>query len=231
MEISISLLSRAKYIRYFVIAQLSLLVMFSSALLAEETFGKKFLSINRRFYYDVEISLPTLVNYGILLFNCFLALVVFRSKYHAHGTKKYYWLGLAILFFFMAYDEVASIHEKAIDPMRNIFNHPLFHFAWTPVGFLIAMLVAFLFIPFLLRLDKRVSKLMIFAGFIYLIGAIFIETIGGFYDFHYEMDWKYHCITAIEETLEMSGQAIFGYAILLHISIIEARMKNNRVYS
>ena len=201
--------------------------MFSFAILAEEIFGEKFSSINRRFYYDVEISLPTLLNYGILLFNCFLAIVVWRSKYHIDTAKSYYWFGLAALFFLLAYDEVASIHERATAPMRTLLNHPLFHFAWTPVGFTFAVLIAFLYLPFLLRLDGRVSKLMITAGVVYLVGAIFIETIGGYYDFYFGIDWKYNFITAIEEIFEMSGQAVFGYAILLHISIVKCRMKHD----
>lgn len=58
---------------------------------------------------------------------------------------------------------------------------------------------------------------MLVAGFVYISGALGIETLAGAYNFYYDRDWQFHLLAKVEETFEMAGMILFGYALLLHI--------------
>lgn len=189
------------------------------ALYVNTATGGQYYPLLRIFFFDVEVSFPTLLNFGLILLNSAFSLLIYLSTRNERKPYGKYWLGLAFLLLFMAYDEAAGLHEKLMEPVGALLPvHPLLHFPWTVVGAATASIIALLYVPFLTKLPRRVATLLLISGSIYLSGALGIETVGGVYDSYYEMDWRYHSIATVEEIFEMTGQVIFGYTALLYIA-------------
>ncbi len=187
-------------------------------LLAESLPNQALFFVFRRFLHDTEASLPTLFNFLLIMLNIFLLLIIYLSGRTQRDALNKYWLALCLLFFFLAFDEAAQLHEKTVPIMRELLiTHPLLHFSWTPIGAAVSIAVFLLFLPFLKRLRRSVAMMMFLGGCVFVSGALGVETAAGVYDFHYDRDWQYHLIALVEESLEMTGMILFGYALLLHI--------------
>lgn len=62
--------------------------------------------------FDIEGNIPTLYSaVAVLICSGLLALIA-RIHWNRPGGKRYYWLGLAVLFFFLGLDEGTAIHEE-----------------------------------------------------------------------------------------------------------------------
>ena len=85
----------------------------------------------------------------------------------------YYWLGLAIAFFYLAFDEWFGFHERLIRPLRTILDTsgPLRNPWVIPYG-LALILLGILYLRFLLALPPRTRRWMILAALIYLGGGV-----------------------------------------------------------
>ena len=114
-----------------------------------------------------------------------------------------------------------QVHEDLSVRMRDLLPaSPFLNFAWTPIGALVVLVFAAVYLPFLRRLQSEVAKPMFLAGVVYLSGALVVETAGGWLDFHAGRNQLYHFTSAIEESLEMLGMAVFSYALLRHIETV-----------
>lgn len=133
-----------------------------------------------------------------------------------------YWLALAAGFLFMAFDEIAEVHERLIEPIRNMLGGGdlgVLYYAWVIPGVAVVMLCGGIFFRFWWNLPPRVRFLIFIAAGLYLGGAVGVELVGGK---HAEMfgtaNLKYVCLTTIEETLEITGSILFIKALLDHLS-------------
>ena len=181
--------------------------------------------ILQRFMHDFEISLPTLFSVLLIFGNAVFCAIIALIGYLGRRPMTGFWILLSLTMLALCYDEVGEIHERLIDPMRDIVGPNQFlHFAWTLVGAAVVLLFAAAFVPFLLRLPRPIAGLMIGAGVIFITGSLGIETLGGAYDFQYGRTTAYHLIATAEETFEMFGMALFGFAVLCHMSSIGSRL-------
>lgn len=215
-----SLSVRAKYFRVnsLIICGLFVLSMVSIPLLGFPE-NSIIYFFAQRFNHDVELSVPTLYNYFLILSNIGLITLVYLSERSMRTSQAPYWLFLAVVMFLMSYDEAARVHERLMDPMRTIVpDTPLLNFPWTPVGIVVALAVATICIPFLRRLPREVAGLMIVAGAVFVFGAVVVETIGGWVAYYYDRAHQFFILATIEESCEMLGMVVFGYAMLLHIA-------------
>jgi len=165
--------------------------------------------------FDDEKNLPTLYSTA-LLFSISILLWLISLKEKKANNKYISWLLLSIVFFYLTLDEILSFHEHLVVPFRNTFDATgMFYFAWViPYG--VAVLIGFLIsFKFLLRLPKRIYKLFILAGIVYLFGAIGMEMIGGSIAESKGMEnIIFYLVYTIEESLEMLGLIIFIYSLL-----------------
>lgn len=172
------------------------------------------------FDLDKEKNIPTLYSSVSILFCSFLlAIIAFaRKKNGKHDF--HYWIGLAVIFLFLSFDEFTSIHERLIRPLRSALNTSgFFYFAWViPYGISVIIFLL-LYLRFMINLPARIRLLFILAGLIFISGAIGLELVGGYYcELKEEQrDLTYVIITTFEETLEMVGILIFIYALMLYI--------------
>jgi len=170
------------------------------------------------FNFDRENNIPTLFSSLLLLASAILlmSIAVIHNRLRNPWLP---WLGLACIFLFLSYDEIASLHEKLIMPVRNAMDvSGIFYFAWViPYMFILPLLLA-VYSRFLIRLPKRFMGLFILSGGIYISGALGLELLGGLHASNFGVDGiQYSVIYTFEELLEMLGVMLFIYSLLSYI--------------
>lgn len=162
------------------------------------------------FDVDNEATVPTWYS-AIAIFVCALLLAAIAgAKRRERDRATLHWYGLAIGMAAMSLDEVAAIHEDL-----NTFS-PI---DWTVPALIMVVVLAAIYVPFVLRLEKRTRLRFIVAGVVYLAGALGIEALvidRGLFPYSME-SFQYYCMTGLEEGLEMAGIVIFMRALLLYM--------------
>jgi hypothetical protein len=146
----------------------------------------------------------------------FLCAVLLAVAGHASRQRyTWHWYGLALVFLFLASDEILEIHERTIEPMRGLINATgLLYYAWVVPYGLAALLLAIIYLRFLLHLPARTRSLFISAGLLFVAGALGFEMLGGWYsELHGNRNVVYVLYQTVEELLEMTGIAVFLYAL------------------
>lgn len=170
--------------------------------------------------FNLEANLPTFMSTLLLLGNGIILALIGRS-YKKLGQKFWHWLGLSAIFVFLAFDEMIQIHEQLRAPMEAMFNTTgLLYFAWFIPYVAITIVIAIAYFKFMMRLPKKILKLFIIAGILYVGGAVGMEMLGGWHaEVHGEKTVTYALMYSFEEFLEMSGAAVFMYALLKYITM------------
>ncbi|WP_296317785.1 hypothetical protein [Winogradskyella sp. UBA3174] len=175
------------------------------------------------FNVNLEANLPTYFSALVLLGDSILlALIAFGSK--ALGEKFWHWIGLSAIFVFISLDEMIQIHEQLRAPMEALFNTSgLLYFAWFIPYLALVVVIGIAYFKFMMRLPKKILKLFILSGVVFVFGAVGMEMLGGLHsEVHGEETVTYALMYSFEEFLEMSGAAIFFYGL---ISYIEMKFK------
>jgi hypothetical protein len=127
-----------------------------------------------------------------------------------------HWRVLITVFFFMAFDEAAMVHEKSIQVVRDALGTSgWLYFAWVVPAWIFVIVFAFAYLRFLLALPKPFKQLFILSGALYIAGVLGLEMPGGAYAEVSGRDtFAFHMIATVEEVLEMAGLALFAYALV-----------------
>lgn len=172
---------------------------------------------------DVEWNIPSFFSVLMLLFAALLLAVVTALERKQSRAHALHWTVLTLGFLFMAVDELVSMHEKLILPLRRVLGNEefgVFYFAWVIPGMAIVVGAGLFFLKFLLRLPGRTKRSFIIAGLLYVGGVIGIELIAGrhaeSFGFH---NLTYSILTLIEESLEMAGVVVFIDALLVYLAV------------
>ncbi len=171
------------------------------------------------FNFDAEKNIPTLYS-SFTIIICSILLLVIALTHKKRGSPYFLWIGLAVIFLFLSIDEIASIHERLTDPVRETLNASgLLYFAWViPYGIALVLFIAF-YLKFLFALPKKIMILFIISGSLFVSGAIGFELLGGRYSELYGRDnLVYSVFYTCEELLEMLGIAAFIYTLLSYIT-------------
>ena len=134
----------------------------------------------RLFDLDREVNVPTLFSTVILLLSslCFVAIAC--AKKIVQNRYFFHWAGLALLFLFLSADEALSFHETLIRPLQRVLGTSgVFHFAWVVPYGIGVIILALLYLKFLIHLPKKPRVLITLAGLIYVSGALGFEMIAG----------------------------------------------------
>jgi len=160
-------------------------------------------------------NLPTFYSAFAILFCAFLLTLIARASQSDRYLNIGYWYGMAVVFVYLSVDEMLMLHERAIEPLRAMFDASgLFYYAWVlPYGIGVLVFAA-IYTRFLFRLRRRTRFLFLAAGTIYVLGAIGVEMISGLYfESHGGSNPTYVALQTVEETMEMSGIVIFIFAL------------------
>lgn len=163
-----------------------------------------------------ESNLPTFYSTSLFLLNALLfALVASSARWLSKERNG--WLLLAAVFAFLGLDEFAMIHEKFIDPVRELLGSGGYlYFAWVIPYAAAAAVLALFTVPLIWSLGWRFRLLFGLAAGIFLAGAVGMEMLGGRYFEAVEgnIDLRYRLFQTAEESLEFSGLIILVYTLL-----------------
>ena len=167
------------------------------------------------FDLDQEQNLPTFFSGALFLANAALLALIWRTRRSARRERG--WAGLACLFCFLAFDELLSVHETLILPVREAYHlgGPLYY-AWVVPYVLALAVLSLAYIPFWVRLDPSDRRRIGLSAAVYLSGAVGLELVEVWYaDLTQErFDLVRGVLTGLEESLEMAGLIIFLYSLL-----------------
>ncbi|MBO6539069.1 MAG: hypothetical protein JJ969_06655 [Rhizobiaceae bacterium] len=163
----------------------------------------------RHISLDGELNIATWYSSTLMLAAAFLAWVCSRGD--AERRQRPYWLLIATVMLLMSVDETASIHESFITVLEGWGEHSDYlHFSWVVLGIPATILFAVVMVPFLLRLERRVAVMMIFAGGLFVFGALVMEMIDGAIQVRLGADsLAYRAGAAIEDSFELAGMTLF----------------------
>jgi len=190
----------------------------------------------RMFDLDRENSIPTWFSMMNLLLSSVLAFVIYNHCRPAKGRDCHYWLMLGILFLGLSAEEVIGIHER-ITHFHNLRGSDIKLIslnAWVVYGAVFAASTALYFVPFLLRLERRMALMILLSGGIFLSGALlseFLQTL--MWDNHPRM-WSdgetlpparpSDFLVFLEEAGEMYGVALFNSTLFAIIHRLGATL-------
>jgi len=171
------------------------------------------------FKLSAENNIPSFFSGCLFLFSSILLMLIWKVKKHYEKPGKI-WGMLALLFLFLAYDELFSVHELLIHPLRDTLHTTgLFYQAWIIVyGIAVCALIA-VFYPEWRRLQKKYKLWFCASAVTFMSGAIGFEMIGGAYfeSVNRTGDVIYGILYTLEESLEMAGLLIFIYTLMMFL--------------
>jgi len=171
------------------------------------------------FNLDTENNIPTYFSGLLLLASATLLVVVARSSNDVVLPYRNHWLGLSGIFVYLSVDEISSLHERLIPPMRALFDaEGIFYFAWVIPAMVLLIAFALVYFRFWLQLPEEPRFYMGLAGTLYILGALGVEFVGGYLADAGIRGFTYSLATTIEEGLEMAGISVFIYSLLLLVS-------------
>ena len=130
------------------------------------------------------------------------------------------WSGLAVIFLLLAIDETVQFHELVSDVLEETFNlSGFFYFAWVVPAAVFVLVLAGVYLRFLLRLPVRTRYLMLAAGDLFLSGALGVEAVTARYvEANGFANLTYAALSTVEEFLEMVGASLFLYALIAYLN-------------
>ena len=124
-----------------------------------------------------------------------------------------------VLLAYVSVDEVTTIHEWGIDPLRRLLGvGGLLYHAWVIPAAAGLVLVGVMYARFFWHLSARWKKLFLLSALLYVGGALGVESIGGWYVAQHGVTFTYSMIVSVEEALEMIGTVVFVYALLDYLA-------------
>lgn len=174
------------------------------------------------FHVDREKNVPTLFSAFLLLSSASLLGLIALLKRQQQDPDLSKWTALTCGFISMAIDEAWSFHEMLVEPVRGLLGHDdlgILYAAWVLPAMAAVLILALLFLRFLLRLPSFTRWSFLGAGAIYLGGVIGVEMIGARYaESHDVENLTYQLFTHLEESMEMAGIIVFIYALLRYLA-------------
>lgn len=179
------------------------------------------------FNFDEESNVPTFYSSMLLLMASALFYWITRID-EATGSKQVWrWRLLSLLFFYLAVDEFATIHELLIGPLRDMFHLTgIFYFSWVIAGMAGVSLLGIFYFRFVINLPSRFRSELLLAAALYLTGVIGFEMIGGNYAYiHGAYNIQYALITTGEELFEIAGLITLINALIKYLQTHQATLE------
>lgn len=199
-----------------------LLLAHIAGLTAAYGFGRPYVwGLVPLFDLDREINVPTFFSAFLLLLAALVLVGLGRIASRLDSPHRGAWLCLAAGFVLMAYDELFSMHDGLVPPVRAAFGLSptgIFHFAWILPATVLVVAIGMCFRRFILDLPSPTRGRVVFSAALYLGGALGFELLGSIRAASRgTSDLGYALLTTVEESLEMGGLILFidtllGYA-------------------
>lgn len=168
------------------------------------------------FSLSYEGNVPTFYSAIILSWSAVLcALCGLAARKSGIGFVPHWWI-LALGFFYIAIDEVFSIHEMA-GRWANLSG--VLYFSWVVPAAVVVLVVGISYVRFLRHLPRRTAIRFLIAGTMYVGGAVLMELPLGYWtEKHGSHNLGYGLIDAVEESLEMLSINLFNLWLVDHLA-------------
>ena len=168
------------------------------------------------FSLSYEGNVPTFYSAAILsLASVLLVFSAIAAKKTGDGFVPHWWV-LALGFFYIAVDEVFSIHEMAGGLLQL---SGVFYFSWVIPAAFVVLIVGLSYLRFLRHLPTRTRWRFLIAGALYVGGAVAMELPLGYWtEKHGVHNLGYGLIDAVEESLEMLAINLFNLWLIDHLA-------------
>jgi len=172
--------------------------------------------IPRLFNIAGEANLPTWFKATILFFCSQMLLVISRGKAAENAPYARHWRDLGIVFLILSMDEVATIHEEIGTILsQTLETSGAFLYGWVLVALVFLFLFVISYFGFLKSLPRMPRFLFIVSGGIYVIGALGLKMVEGWYlDTYGAAGMTYIGLITVKQFLQMFGAIMFLYALL-----------------
>lgn len=173
----------------------------------------------QNFYLDAEGNITTFINALLLFIPSLLITIIGVWKLSIKDKFRFHWVGLALIFLFLSFDEAAVIHENMIKPMRAIVgSEGFFYFAWIIPGMIMVVAFGLLYLMFFLNLENKFKILFLVSLGVYISGVIGGEMISGYYASTIgQKNFTYAVIASLEESIEYIGCSLIIFSLLKYI--------------
>jgi hypothetical protein len=207
----------------------------------------EFLQPLRLFDVGEERSIPTWFESILFLLCSTLLAVVAVAKKQRNDRFSLHWGVLSVILLLLSLDEVASIHEAVGEQSERLLNYATgitpggaISFFWVVPGAIFVFIVLLVYLRFLANLPQTTRRLFLFAGALFVLGALGIEMLTAQVVSSSEAisGWVESASggmigrgsasaiptilkglqTSVEEMFEMLGLTAFVYALLVYIS-------------
>ena len=173
------------------------------------------------FLFDYENNLPTIYSALMLFISSALSLYIPFIK-EIKKTQKSYWILITIIFAFLSLDEWKMIHERMNEPVSLLIYQQFkisiaMSSAWTYMYAILAILFGLIFAVFTFKLPEETRNLFIISFSLFVAGSIGMEFLTVQFLGLVQQNTVYLLTHTMEELLEMSGIAIFNYALIKYI--------------
>jgi len=179
---------------------------------------------------DREMNIPTWYSGLMLVFCGLITRGIFTIKKSQSDRFWRQWQMLSIIFFILAIDEIASIHEiLIIDDLADALNLPSFwHSVWVIPGTILVAIFIWKYWKFILYLPKPLRRDFLMAISLYIGGALGMEMVGSYYDgIDGQQNLIYAMLATIEEVMEMMGCVVFIYGLLTYLGKLNREVQIN----
>jgi len=166
--------------------------------------------------FDTEGNIPTLFSSLLFFINSVLLFFISRIAKKQSSSDSKQWLGLAIIFLFLCFDESIVIHEHSGDLLANYIDaYGFLYYPWF-IPYMIAFFLLVLFyLPFYFKLNKETKVSFFIAASMFITGAAGLDILGANEDYHNGSNTiVYAILYTLEELMEMIAQVIFMSALL-----------------
>jgi hypothetical protein len=163
-----------------------------------------------RLSLSYEGNVPTWFSSSVLLV---CAIAAGANARDAARWRRHWW-GVAMVFGYASLDEATEIHEHL---GGRIGTHGVLYFDWVIFAVAILLVLALLYLRFVIALPRATRIGLIVAGLIYIGGAVGMELPLGWWTERFGNDGLgYALIDWVEETLEMIGAVLALVALAGH---------------
>ena len=173
----------------------------------------------RWFDLDIEKNVPSIYAAFALFVCALLFFIIAMCKRKRLDYETVCWFGLAAIFLFLSLDEGLKIHEYIGDAAETYIDATGFiYFPWVVPYGIAVILIALVYLKFILELPKSIAARFVLAGVVYLTGAVVFDMLGGRVAERNGYDAAAYCVLyTIEEFLEMAAIVFLIHALLLYI--------------
>ncbi|MBD3887130.1 hypothetical protein IFO70_36615 [Phormidium tenue FACHB-886] len=171
------------------------------------------------FFVDSENNIPSVYSGFALLFCGILLGIITVAQSQQRQPFVRHWRILSFIFFYLAVDELASIHELAIEPLRGLLKvGGILYYTWVVPAAILLVIFALSYLKFLRALPRKIRRLFIQSGLLYVMGALVTELPEGWVEATYtQKSLLFTFLVTFEEALEMGSIVLFLYTLLLYI--------------